>query len=58
MTAPDPETVLYRIFAQRFPTEDACLEHLLQLRHGNPGTCPKCRRRGRFHRLRQQQAFV
>jgi transposase len=58
LTAQDPETVLYRIFAQRFPTEDACLDHLLELRHGNPGTCPKCRRKGRLHRLSRQQAYV
>ncbi len=58
MTAQDPETVLYRIFALRFPTEDACLDHLLVLRHGNPGTCPKCRRKGRLHRLSRQQAYV
>jgi transposase len=58
MTTPDPETVLYRVFSQRFPTEDACLDHLLQLRFGNPGICPKCLRKGRFHRLRQQPAFV
>jgi transposase-like protein len=58
VTTPDPETVLYRVFSQRFPTEDACLEHLLALRYGNPGNCPKCGRRGRFHRLRNQQAFI
>jgi transposase-like protein len=58
VTTPDPETVLYRVFSQRFPTEDACLEHLLVLRYGNPGNCPKCGRRGRFHRLRNQQAFI
>ena len=56
MTTPDPETVLYRVFPQRFPTEDACLDHLLQLRFGNPGICPKCLRKGRFHRLRSQPA--
>jgi transposase len=55
---PDPETALYRAFVQRFPTEDACLDHLLELRHGNPGTCQKCLRKGRFHRLRQQPAYV
>ncbi len=58
MSGTDPETVLYRTFALRFPSEDACLDHLLHLRHGNPGSCPKCFRKGRFHRLRQQQAYV
>ena len=58
MTASDPETVLYRVFVQRFPTEDACLAHLLKLRFGNPGACPSCGRMGKFHRLRRQQAFA
>lgn len=58
MTAADPETVLYRVFVQRFPTEDACLDHLLEVRFGNPGPCPSCGRVGRFHRLRRAQAYV
>jgi len=58
VTTPDPATILYRVFSQRFPTEDACLAHLLALRYGNPGNCPKCGRRGRFHRLTSQQAFI
>ena len=58
MTASDPETALYRAFAQRFPTEDSCLDHLLRLRFGNPGACPKCGRWGKFHRLRRSQAYV
>jgi transposase-like protein len=57
MTGADQEAVLYRVFAQRFPTEDSCLEHLLRIRFGNPGNCPRCGRRGKFHRLRRQQAF-
>ncbi len=57
MPASDPETILYRIFAQRFPTDDACLDHLLKLRFGNPGACPKCGRRGKFHRLQKAQAY-
>ncbi|MEQ1755750.1 MAG: IS1595 family transposase [Micropepsaceae bacterium] len=58
MTSPDPETLLYRVFALRFPTEDACLDHLLKLRFGNPGYCPRCARKGKFHRLRAQQAYI
>lgn len=54
----DPEAALYRVFSQRFPTEDSCLDHLLKQRYGNPGPCPKCARVGKFHRLRKQQAYV
>jgi transposase-like protein len=58
MSVDDPEPALYRAFAQRFPTEDACLDHLLKLRFGNPGACPKCARVGKFHRLRKQPAYI
>ena len=51
-------TTLFKQFARRFPTDDSCLEHLLALRFGNPGTCPKCERRGRLHRLSKEPAFV
>jgi transposase-like protein len=58
VTTPDPETVLYRVFAQRFPTEDACLDHLLALRYGRRGPCPKCGRVTTFHRLKRAPAYV
>ena len=58
MSLTDPEPALYRVFVQRFPTEDACLDHLLELRFGNPGQCPKCFRKGKFHRLRLQPAYI
>ena len=52
------QTAIYQQFARRFPTDDVCLEHLLALRFGNPGACPKCGRRGRFHRLSKEPAYV
>ena len=46
-------------FQKRFPDNDACLEHLMQVRYG--GTefqCPKCERHARFYRMRTQLGYV
>ena len=52
------QTEIYRRFAQRFPTDDVCLEHLLALRFGDPTRCPKCDRVSKLHRLAREPAFV
>jgi transposase-like protein len=44
-------------FYRRFPTDDACLDHLFTIRHGNPLNCPKCGRSSRFHRVRKRPVF-
>jgi len=44
-------------FYRRFPTDDACLDHLFTIQHGNPLTCPKCGRSSRFHRVRKRPVF-
>lgn len=45
-------------FFRQFPDDDACLDHLMQLRHGNPRDCPKCDKHGKFHRLRKEPAYA
>lgn len=49
-----------REFFQRFPTEDACLEHIMAVRFG--GTrfdCPKCGAVGAtFHKLAKRRTYV
>lgn len=45
-------------FFRRFPDDDACLEHLMEVRYGKEGDCPKCQRHIKFHRLRKEPAFV
>jgi transposase-like protein len=44
-------------FYRRFPTDDACLDHLFTIRHGNPLNCLKCGRSSRFHRVRKRPVF-
>ena len=44
-------------FYKRFPDDDACLEHLMRLRHGNPTNCPKCERDAKFYKLAKEPAY-
>lgn len=46
-----------RQFFQQFPTDEACLEHLFNLRFGQGHTCPKCEREAKWYRLTNEQAF-
>lgn len=45
-------------FFARFPTDEACLEHLMLLRFGNPLACPKCGKQGRFAKLKKLPAYA
>jgi transposase len=45
-------------FFQQFRTDEACLDHLMTLRHGNPTGCPKCGKHGKFHKLRKEPAYA
>lgn len=46
-----------REFFERFPTDDACLEHLMALRYGLRHVCEKCATESTFHRLADRPAF-
>lgn len=37
---------------KRFPTEDACLEHLMRVRYGDRFDCPKCQREAHYYRVK------
>lgn len=45
-------------FFAAFPTDDACLEHLMQTRFGETLPCPKCGREGRFAKLTALPAYA
>ena len=47
-----------REFFERFPTEDACLEHLMEMRHGLRHVCANCGKDGTFHRLADRPAYT
>jgi transposase-like protein len=44
-------------FFQRFPDDDACLDHLMAVRHGESMDCPKCGKHGKFSRIKKLPAF-
>ena len=44
-------------FYKRFPNDEACLDHLMKLRHGNPSDCPKCGRNAKFYKLSKEPAY-
>ncbi|WP_339639363.1 IS1595 family transposase [uncultured Sulfitobacter sp.] len=46
-----------RQFFQKFPTDEACLEHLFNVRFGQGHTCPKCEREAKWYRLQSEQAY-
>lgn len=47
-----------RDFFARFPTDDACLEHLMKVRYGGTELgCPKCEKHSKFHRLKDKPAY-
>lgn len=44
-------------FFKLFPTDDACLDHLMRTRYGETLPCPKCGQKGKFSRLRNLPAY-
>lgn len=50
------QTNVRQFFAQ-FPNDDACLEHLFNVRFGQGHECPKCEREAKWYRLTNEQAY-
>jgi len=46
-----------REFFARFPTDDACLEHVMNVRYGLRHPCDKCLNLSTFHRLADRPAY-
>ncbi|HEX6374997.1 MAG TPA: IS1595 family transposase [Allosphingosinicella sp.] len=46
-----------RQFQQRFPTEEACLDHLFQVRYGTGFECPGCKRPAKFSRVKARRSY-
>ena len=44
-------------FFKRFPDDDACLDHLMLVRHGESIDCPKCGKHGKFSRIKKLPAY-
>lgn len=47
-----------REFFQRFPDDEACLNHIMEVRFGMKHICRKCEKESTFHRMGQRRAFA
>lgn len=46
-----------RQFFERFPTDDACLEHVMEVRYGLRHECGNCHHEATFHKLANRKAY-
>jgi len=46
-----------RDFFKQFPSDDACLAHLFNVRYGDNHECPKCETKGKWYRLKGHKAY-
>ncbi len=54
---PRPETMSVREFFARFPDDDTCLNHIMDVRFGMRHVCRVCGVKGTFHKLSERRAF-
>ena len=47
----------FRQFLDQYPTEDACLEHLMRIRFGDRHDCSKCGRNAHFYRVKARKVY-
>lgn len=47
-----------RQFFARFPNDEACLTHIMEVRHGLRHICRKCGQDASFHRMSDRRAFA
>ena len=52
-----PKTPTVQDFFKQFPDDDACVDYLMKLRHGEVLDCPKCGKEGRFARIKKMPAY-
>src|ERR1700743_2014565 len=45
-------------FFKQFPSDEACLQHIMEVRYGLEGDCPKCGAQTKFYRVRSQRAYA
>jgi transposase len=52
------KTLNVKQFFEMFPTDDACLDHLMNTRFGVRFECPKCQKTGNWHKLAKVPAYA
>lgn len=53
-----PKPLNIQEFFARFPDDDACLDHLLEVRYGRESDCPKCGAETKWYRLSKAPAYA
>ena len=45
-------------FFKKFPTEDTCLDHVMEVRYGRKSQCPKCLKDTEFYKIAKRPAYA
>lgn len=45
-------------FLKKYPSDEACLDHVMQTRYGMESQCPKCERNTKWSRVSSQRAYA
>lgn len=51
------ESITVREFFKEFPTDEACLQHVFNVRFGQGYCCPKCKREANWYRIKAERAY-
>jgi transposase len=57
METKTPKGPTRKQFEARFPTEDACLDHLMRTRYGTRHKCAKCGKDARYYRVKARRSY-
>lgn len=52
-----PKPLSRKDFDARFPTDDACLDHLMLVRYGRRFECPKCSKLSTYYRVKARRSY-
>ncbi|WNJ98622.1 IS1595 family transposase [Thalassospiraceae bacterium LMO-JJ14] len=48
----------FQDFVTEYPTDEACLDRIMELRHGHESICPNCEKATKFHRITKRRAYA
>ena len=48
----------YQQFLSEYPTDEACLDKIMELRFGREPNCPVCKKPSKFHRITKRRAYA
>ncbi|MBT6117688.1 MAG: IS1595 family transposase, partial [Rhodospirillaceae bacterium] len=48
----------FQQFMAEYPTDAACLDKVMEMKHGAEPTCPGCHKPSKFHRITKRRAYA